>query len=97
MDALSLKVGQTLKGTPAVVQDLAVQDRLSDERLPLTQQQFHDLVTVTFANCLEAIPRMSWMVRRNIRRYLRPFRSIAIPAAQSALDEIEARPWQFWK
>jgi D-lactate dehydrogenase len=26
MDALSLKVGQTLKGTPAVVQDLAVRD-----------------------------------------------------------------------
>jgi ATP-dependent Clp protease ATP-binding subunit ClpA len=36
--------------------DLAVQRRLTGEWIPLTEGQFHDLITMSFANCLEAFP-----------------------------------------
>lgn len=75
----------------------SVQHRLTGEQIPLNRGQFEDLVTMTFANSLEAFPRCRWNVRRNIRTYLRPFRSRAIPPAQQAFDRIEARWWQLWK
>jgi hypothetical protein len=74
-----------------------VQDRLTGEWLPLTDTQFKDLVTMTFANSIEAFPRASWIVRRKICRYLRRYRSIAIPPVQTAFDRFDARPWEFWK
>jgi len=77
--------------------DLSIQHRLTDEWIPLTEGQFHDLITMTFANCLEAFPRCSWNVRRNIRRGLRRFRNIAIRPAQSAFDRMDAQWWEFWK
>jgi hypothetical protein len=77
--------------------DFSVQHRLTGEWIPLTDGQFHDLITMTFANCLEAFPRCPWNVRRNIRRGLRRFRGIAIGPAQSALDRIEVQWWEFWK
>jgi len=77
--------------------DLSVQHRLTGEWIPLTEGQFHDLITMTFANCLEAFPRCPWNVRRNIRRGLRRFRNNAIGPAQSALNRIEVQWWEFWK
>jgi hypothetical protein len=77
--------------------DISVQHRLTGEWIPLTEGQFRDLITMTFANCLEAFPRCPWNVRRNIRRGLRRFRNIAIRPAQSAFDRIEARWWEFWE
>lgn len=77
--------------------DFSVQHRLTGEWIPLTEGQFHDLITMTFANCLEAFPRCPWNVRRNIRRGLRRFRGIAIGPAQSAFDRIDAHWWEFWK
>lgn len=77
--------------------DLSVQHRLTGEWIPLTEGQFRDLITMTFANCLEAFPRCPWNERRGIRRGLRRFRSEAIRPAQSALDRIEAQWWEFWK
>ena len=77
--------------------DFSVQHRLTGEWIPLTEGQFHDLITMSFANCLEAFPRCPWNVRRNIRRGLRRFRDIAIGPAQSALDRIEVQWWEFWK
>ena len=77
--------------------DFSVQHRLTGEWIPLTEGQFHDLITMTFANCLEAFPRCPWNVRRNIRRGLRRFRDIAIRPAQSAFDRIDAHWWEFWK
>jgi len=77
--------------------DFSVQHRLTGEWIPLTEGQFRDLITMSFANCLEAFPRCSWNVRRNIRRGLRHFRGIAIGPAQSALDRIDAHWWEFWK
>lgn len=77
--------------------DFSVQHRLTGERIPLTDGQFRDLVTMSYANCLEAFPRCPWNDRRNIRRGLRDFRNYAIKPAQSELDRIEARWWEFWK
>ena len=77
--------------------EFSVQHRLTGDRLPLTIDQFHDLVTMTFANTLEAFPRLSWSVRRRCRAYLRPFRSIAISGAQSAIDRFDTQWWEFWK
>ncbi len=74
-----------------------VQHRLTDERVELTQTQFTDLVIMTFANTLEALPRLFWSVRRNCRAYLRPFRSIAAPAARDAFDRFDSSWWEFWK
>lgn len=77
--------------------EFSVQQRLTGERLPLSTTQFHDLVTMTFANTLEAFPRLSWLVRRNCRAYLRRFRSIAIQGAQRTFDSLDARWWEIWK
>jgi (p)ppGpp synthase/HD superfamily hydrolase len=75
----------------------SIQHRLTAEKVPLTAAQFHDLVTMTFANTLEAFPRLPWGVRRNCRAYLRPFRTVAISGAQNAFDQVEAQWWEFWK
>ncbi len=77
--------------------NLCVQNRLTGERMPLSRAQFEDLVTMTFANSLEAFPTSSWTVRRNIRKYLRTFRDIAVPPAQKAFERCEARWWHIWK
>ena len=66
--------------------DFSVQHRLTGEWIPLTEGQFHDLITMTFANSLEAFPRCSWIWRR-----------IAIPPAQRAIDRIDVQWWEFWK
>ena len=76
---------------------LKIQHRLTGEWLPLTQPQFSDLLTLTFANSLEAFPRCSWPVRRGIRRYFRRFRALAVPPAQNAFDRIDVPRWKFWK
>jgi len=68
--------------------EFSIQHRLTAERIPLSATQFYDLVTMTFANTLEAIPRLSWGVRRNCRSYLRPFLGIAIPGAQSGVPQV---------
>ena len=48
--------------------DFSVQHRLlTGEWVPLTEGRFHDLITMSFANCLEAFPRCPWNDRRNIR------------------------------
>src|SRR5215207_7285177 len=76
--------------------DFSVQHRLTGEWIPLTEDQFHDLITMSFANCLEAFPRCSWYVRWYIRLGLRCFRNKAIPPAQCAFDRIDAHWWEFW-
>ncbi|MDB6029102.1 MAG: hypothetical protein JWM68_5325 [Verrucomicrobiales bacterium] len=75
----------------------SIQHRSTGELLPLTAAQFHDLVTLTFANTLEAFPRLSRSVRRNCRNYLRPFRNIVISGAQCAFDRFNTQWWEFWR
>jgi hypothetical protein len=75
----------------------SVQHRLTGEWIPLAKAQFQDLITMTFANCLEAFPRCAWNERRNIRRGLRRFRNHTIQPAQSAFDRIDSHWWEVWK
>lgn len=74
--------------------NFSVQHRVTGEWIPLSVDQFHDLVTITFANTLQAFPRLSWSVRRN---YLRPFRSLASLAAQNAFSRLDTNWWEFWR
>jgi hypothetical protein len=76
---------------------LRVWDRLTGEWLPLTRDQFSDLVTLSFANTLEAWPRLSWQVRRACRAYLTRLRGSAPPAAQRAFDDASGWWWGFWR
>ncbi len=77
--------------------DLSVQHRSTGKWIPITRVQFQDLITMTFANCLEAFPRCSWHVRRGIRRGLRRYWTAATQPAQNALDRIDVRWWEVWK
>jgi len=72
--------------------DFKVQNRLTEDWISLTRDQFNDLVTMTIANSLEAFPRVSWIARRNLRRHLRRFRDIAVLPAPNVFDRLEA-PW----
>lgn len=76
---------------------LRVRDRLTGEWLPLTRGQFSDLVTLSFANTLEALPRLPWQLRRACRSYLAGLRGSAPPAARRALDDASGRWWEFWR
>src|SRR5262249_31494265 len=66
---------------------LRVRDRLSGEWLPLTHGQFSDLVPLTFANTMEALPRLSWLTRRACRAYLARLRGSGPPAAERGIGE----------
>jgi hypothetical protein len=76
--------------------DLAVTHRRTGERLPLTGRQFEDLVNLTFANELEAYPRMPRAWRRGCRAYLQGFLRMAMPGARQAFDALSPRWWRFW-
>jgi len=77
--------------------EFTVQNRKTGEWLPLGADQFQDLVTMTFANTLEAFPRLSWRTRRSCRNYLRAFKNMAAPNAWAAFKKCDARWWEFWK
>ena len=63
----------------------------------LSIEQFNDLVTLTFANTLEAYRRLPLMTRKACRKYLLRFRPIAIEPARQALDAVCPPPWQVWR
>jgi hypothetical protein len=92
---------ETLYGNSGREREFRVQHRLTNEWLPLTKIQFQDLLTLTFANCLEPFPRCTWSERRHLRGYLRNyfrrFRDIAIPPAQRAFDCVDVQWREFWK
>jgi hypothetical protein len=87
---------ETLSGNVGRGGDLAVEHRLTGERLPLADGQFDDLVNLTFANELEPYPRMSRTWRRGCRAYLQGFRHVAMIGARQAFDDIGPRWWEFW-
>jgi len=88
---------ETLFQNPGREGEYRVQHRLTDEWLPLTKIQFQDLLTMTFANSLEAFPRCSWFERRSMCMALRHYRKFAIPSVQMALDRFDVRWWEIWK
>ena len=75
----------------------SVQHRETGEQIPLSGTQHQDLLTLLFANSLEAFPRCSWFGRRRKCMALRHFRKFAIPSVQRALDRIDVRWWEIWK
>jgi hypothetical protein len=76
----------------------SIEHRLTGERIPLTREDIRDLVTLSFANTLEALPRLSWRLRRACRHYLTGLQPFAPTAAQQALQATNNHPaWQFWK
>jgi len=74
-----------------------VQHRLTGEQIPLSGTQRQDLLTLLFANSLEAFPRCSWFERRSLCGALRHYRKFAIPSVQRALDRFDVRWWEIWK
>jgi len=78
---------------------IAVLARLTGERLVLTDEQFFDLVNLTFANELEAYARMPRTWHRGCRAYLQGFRHLAMPSARQAFDDVGPLPrwWELWK
>jgi hypothetical protein len=77
--------------------DFGVRSRINDEWIPLSIDQFHDLVTLTFANTLEAYGRLPLMTRKACRKYLLRFRPIAMEPGRQALDSVCPPPWQVWR
>jgi len=75
----------------------SVQHRETGEQIPLSGTQHQDLLTLLFANSLEAFPRSSWFERRSLRGALRHYRKFAIPSVQRALDRFDVRWWEIWK
>jgi len=75
----------------------SVQHRLTGEQIPLSGTQHQDLLTLLFANSLEAFSRCSWFERRSLRGALRHYRKFAIPSVQRALDRLDVQWWEFWK
>ena len=75
--------------------DFRVQDRRTQERLAVSHEQFHDLIQLSVANTLEALPWLSWTGRRACRVYSLPFRPFALPGAKPALARLAA--WQWWQ
>jgi hypothetical protein len=68
------------------VADYSVRHRTSGARLPLSARQWSDLIVVTFANTLEAMPHIGFFVRRRCRGYLKRFGKVAPAEAVLALQ-----------
>lgn len=75
----------------------SVQHRETGEQISLSGIQHQDLLTLLFANSLEAFPRCAWFERRGVRRGLRHYRRFAMPSLQEALDRFDVRWWEIWK
>ncbi|HTG45885.1 MAG TPA: hypothetical protein VK633_15300 [Verrucomicrobiae bacterium] len=74
-----------------------VRERTEGETIHLSNEEWRDLSLLTFANAFEAIPRVGWRVRRNIRSYLDRLDHFVPPSAQQALHGVLPPWWQFWK
>jgi hypothetical protein len=75
----------------------SVQHRETGEQIPLSGTQHQDLLTLLFANSMEAFPRCSWFERRSMSMALRHYRKFAVPSVQRALDRMDVRWWEIWK
>lgn len=78
-------------------QSPSVQHRETGEQISLSGTQHQDLLTLLFANSLEAFPGSSWFGRRSLRRGLRYYRRFAMPPLQRSLDRYIVRWWEIWK
>ncbi len=74
-----------------------ITNRLTSERIPLSRGEFADLVNLSCANTLEAVPRLPWGQRRRCIGYLARYEPIAMPEASAALREARGAWWQVWR
>lgn len=74
-----------------------VRNRGNGEVIILDVEKWKDLVTLTFANTLEAIPRLNWVTRRSCRSYLWTLYRSAPGVAQDALRNATPPVWEFWR
>ena len=65
-------------------------ERLDGEVVPLSEQQFHDLVDLMIADAVEQLPRRRAQDRKRQRDWLTPFLPLATPAAAAAARELFA-------
>jgi len=89
--------------------DRRVQNRFTQEWLPLESELFSDLANLVIANALEVVflvpPRKWRSARPYVRADLLPLGPVSLPAAQAAIDVLlnpertngERRWWEFWK
>lgn len=75
----------------------SIEHRETGEQIPLSGAQHQDLLTLLFANSLEAFSRSSWLERRSLRRAIRCYRRFASPSVQTALDIFGVHWWEVWK
>jgi len=73
-----------------------VQHRETGEQIPLSGTQYQDLLTLLFANSLEAFPRCSWFGRRSARRRFDTIGSLRFIGPKGA-RAIGVRWWEIWK
>jgi hypothetical protein len=74
-----------------------LQNRITGDWMELSEAGFADLVNLTFANTLEALPRLPWHTRRACRSYLKSWLPHAMPPAQKAFAQTFGKAWQFWR
>lgn len=88
-ESFDANLGET--NSPTIV------NRLTLERISLSRGEFADLVNLSCANTLEAIPRLPWGQRRRCLAYLARYESIAAPEALAALRAARGSWWQVWR
>lgn len=74
-----------------------IANRLTSERIALKRGEFVDLVNLSCANTLEAIPRLPWGQRRRCFAYLARYEPIATAEASAALRAARGAWWQIWR
>jgi hypothetical protein len=76
---------------------LELTNRLTSERISLSHGEFVDLVNLSCANTLEAIPRLPWGQRRRCFAYLARYETIALPEASAAVRAARGAWWEVWR
>lgn len=66
----------------------AVRNRHNRQLIPVSPEQWQDLVDLTFANTLENMPRLGWLQRRRCKKYLRPFHPFSSHHVQRAVANL---------
>ena len=77
--------------------EFRVRDRFEGEMIKLTDQEWRDLLLLTFANALESLPDLSRRIRRNVRSYLDLLYPLVPLSARNTLDSLRPKWWQFWR
>ena len=78
----------TLKPFDPSTLGYAVRSREKRQLIPVSPEQWQDLVDLTLANSLEAMPHLGWLQRRRCKNHLRPFLPFASHTVQRAVSPL---------